>query len=240
MEFLLAGRHNLLDVELELLRDLLPGSHIVHLQCSHGLDALGLLNAGARSVVGIDISQEMIDQARAKAGAVGAEGAEFICSDVTDLPAGLAATADLVYTGKGALPWVLDLEAWAESVRRLLRPTGHLFVFEGHPLDALWDREAARLVLRPKAGYFDETPSEAPGFPASVVERKLGSARPRMLERQWRPGEVIEVLLAAGLELKLFREYPVLYWDQFPEWADDLKRRLPHAYAILAQRKSAD
>lgn len=239
VERLRSGRHNLLDVEVELLDPLLRGAHVVHLQCSHGLDALGLLNAGAASVLGIDRSEEMIGQARAKAAAVGAESAEFVCADVTALPPDLAATADLVYTGRGSLPWVLDLEAWSESVSRLIRPGGHAFIFEGHPLDALWERDAEGIALRPDVGYFDDTPKESPGFPASVVARERGPDRPRMLERQWRPGEVIEALLARGLELKVFREYPVMFWDQFPRWPSALQRRLPHTYAILA-RQPAD
>jgi SAM-dependent methyltransferase len=41
--------------------------------------------------------------------------------------------ADLVYTGKGALIWMPDIGAWAREAARLLRPGGHLFVYEGHP-----------------------------------------------------------------------------------------------------------
>ncbi len=235
VEFLRSGRHNLLEVERELIGTALTGSHAVHLQCSHGLDSLGLLNAGASSVLGIDISEEMIRQARAKAAAVGAQSAEFLCADVTDLPSELISIADLVYTGRGSLPWVLDLEAWSESVSRLLCPNGLLFIFEGHPLDALWERETEKLVLRPHVGYFDDTADESPGFPADVVARECGADRPRMLERQWRPGEVIEALLARGLELEGFREYPVMFWNQFPRWPIDLKNRLPHTYSILAR-----
>lgn len=237
LEILRAGRHNLLDVEADLLRNLLPGARVVHLQCSHGLDALGLLNAGAGSVLGIDISEEMIAQARAKAAALETRDAEFLCADVTGLPGGLDSSADLVYTGRGSLPWILDLDAWAASVARVLRPGGHAFVFEGHPLDALWDREAAEPRLRADVSYFDEVPREAPGFPARVVERAIGSERPRMLERPLPPGKVIDALLARGLELKLFREYPVLFWDQFPRWPEELKAKLPHSYAILARKR---
>lgn len=239
VERLRAGEHNLLEVELELLGDRLAGARVVHLQCSHGLDALGLLNAGAASVLGIDASREMVRQARAKAAAVGgdvAEAAEFLRADVTDLPAGLPSTADLVYTGRGSLPWVLDLEPWAASVARLLRPGGGLFLFEGHPLDALWEREAEGLLLREDVGYFDETPREATGFPAAVVARELGRNRPRMLERRWRPGQVIDALLAGGLELERYRETPVPFWNQFPRWSDELIGRLPHTYAILARK----
>jgi ubiquinone/menaquinone biosynthesis C-methylase UbiE len=236
LAILRSGGDNLLEPELVILKDLLPGSHVVHVQCSHGFDALGLLNRGAASVLGVDISQEMVMQANAKANALGAASASFLCADAVDLPSDLEGTADLVYTGRGSLPWVLDLPAWARSVYRLLKPEGHVFIFEGHPLAALWEREARDLKLRSGADYFSKRPEENPGFPASVVERELGGERPRMLERQWRPGEVIGVLIEEGVEIRRFQEFPVLFWDQFPAWPKELTARLPNTYAILARK----
>jgi len=232
-----SGRSNLLPPEAEILRAFLPGAHVVQLQCSHGLDALGLLNAGAGSVLGIDISSEMIDQANAKAKALVVSSASFLCSDVTQLPTHLSATADLVYTGRGSLPWILNLEAWGRTVAALLKPGAHVFLFEGHPLASLWDRESSEARLREGVGYFDTEPREDPGFPADLVRRECASDPPRMLERHWLPGEVIEALIQAGLDIKLFREFPLLFWNQFPNWSDQLRARLPASYAILAQRK---
>ena len=237
LELLRSGGDYLLDAEAQVLRELLPGSHVIQLQCSHGADALGLLNAGAASVVGVDTSGEMISQAKSKAAALGAQSASFLRCDVTSLPTELDGTADLVYTGRGSLPWVLDLPGWADSVRRVLKPGAHIFIFEGHPLAALWSREAESPELRTGASYFGDEPAEDPGFPADVVQREIGDGRPRMLERHWRPGEVMGALTSAGLNIKQFREYPILFWDQFPAWPDDFKARLPNSYSILAQRR---
>jgi SAM-dependent methyltransferase len=230
-----AGRHNLLEPEVALLAPLLSGSHVVHLQCSHGLDTLGLLNAGAQSVLGIDISMEMISQAREKARAANLSAA-FLCADAAALPSQLSATADIVYTGRGAIPWIQDLDRWAAAVYRLLRSGGHLVLFEGHPLDAVWDRDADHLVPRPGGSYFDDGPREHAGFPASVVRRELGEDGPRMLERSWRPGQVMGALVAASLSLVQFREYPIQFWDQFPNWPASLRDNLPHSYSIVVRR----
>jgi len=230
------GGDNLLRPEAEALADLIAGAHVVQLQCSHGLDALGLLNAGARSVVGVDISAEMVAQATAKAEALGYESASFICADVLDPPSRLHETADLVYTGRGSLPWILDLSAWAAAVTRILKPGGSLFLYEGHPLASLWDRTAPSPKLRPGAGYFATEPKEDPGFPADVVQREVGEGRPPMLERHWHPGEVLAALLDVGLEVRHLREYPDLFWDQFPQWPDQVVRSLPNSYSILARR----
>lgn len=96
-----------------------------------------------------------------------------------------------LFTGRGSLPWILDLELWAQAVRTILKEGGQLFVFEGHPLDALWDRDAAELTLRDDASYFSSDPQEQPGFPASVVKRSMGDCGPRLLERYWRPGHTL-------------------------------------------------
>ena len=233
IEFLRAGGHTLLAPEIEALRPHLSRAHVVHLQCSHGLDALGLLNLGAGSVTGIDISPTMIRQAQQKASALGLP-AIFVCADVLEVPARFDGSADIVYTGKGALPWMMDLKAWAKVIARLLRPGGRVFIFEGHPLDALWEKEADLLELRQDAGYFDPMPRESSGFPAELLERELGPHRPRMRERFWTPAEVITSLLSAGLTLELFQEHPLLYWNQFPKWSEGLIARLPHSYSLLS------
>ena len=233
--FLRSGGHTLLAPEIEALRPHLSRADVVHLQCSHGLDTLGLLNLGAGSVTGIDISPAMIRQAQQKALALG-RPATFVCADVLEVPTRFDGSADIVYTGKGALPWIMDLTAWAKVVARLLRPGGRIFIFEGHPLDALWEREADLLELRQDAGYFDLVPRENPGFPAAVVERELGPQRPRLVEQFWSPADVITSLLSAGLTLELFQEHPLLFWKQFPRWSEELIGRLPHSYSVLAVR----
>ena len=210
----------------------------MHLQCSHGLDALGLLNLGAGSVTGIDISPTMIRQAQQTASALG-RSATFVCADVLEVPARFDESADIVYTGKGALPWMMDLKAWANVIARLLRRGGRVFIFEGHPLDALWERESDLLELRQDAGYFDSVPRENPGFPADLVERQLGPQRSRLLERFWTPAEVITSLLSVGLSLELFQEHPLLFWKQFPRWPKELIARLSHSYSVLAVRDGA-
>jgi hypothetical protein len=133
------GRQQPAPSERRLLGDLRPWCRrAIHLQCSGGWDAVSLVEQGAHEVVGIDISPRMIAMARRRAQALGLN-ASFYVSDVLDTPHELDGSADLVYTGKGALPWIMDMEAWARVVARLLAPGGLLYVFEGHPLDGVWD-----------------------------------------------------------------------------------------------------
>ena len=183
----------------------------------------------------MDISSAMIELARELAAQVGNDGARFVTGDVSSELTELRNSADLLYTGRGSLPWIMDLAPWAESVARTLRPGGRLVVYEGHPLASLWDRDASAPKLRPEASYFADAPREEPGFPAAAAERELGTERPVMHERAWRIGEVLQSLLDQGLVVEQLREYPMPFWDQFPNWDDADLARLPMTWGLVAR-----
>ena len=236
-EFLRSGGVNLFPIEREVLGDLSWCTLAVHLQCSHGLDALSLLNLGAARVVGIDFSKEMLSLARRKSEALGAN-AQWLQADVLDLPESLSGAADLVYTGKGALPWVRDLDKWASGVAGLLKPGGLLFVLEGHPLNWVWRGGAPRHELDPgRGGYFDSSSRVNSDFPASAVRRlaRVGETLPEARERQWNLGHVVTALAQAGLIVERLDELSAHYWPQFPDIPSKELALLPHSYLLSAR-----
>lgn len=132
----------------------------------------------------------------------------------------------------------MDLERWAAVVCRMLKKDGVFYMLEGHPLNMLWEREISGLRLQDDdVGYFDTVPREHPGFPAdAVARRQTEGKRPAMKERHWRPGQVMNALVKAGLNLEHFDEHPDLFWDQFPQWPEKLRGRLPHSFSVLFRR----
>ncbi|BDI32378.1 methyltransferase [Capsulimonas corticalis] len=228
IEFLRSGGNYLLESEQQLLGDLAPWCRrAIHLQCSGGLDALSLLRQGAAEVVGVDISEGLLASARRKAAAIDAPAAWY-CSDLLQTPTVLNGTADLVYTGKGALCWMMDLAAWADVVARVLAPGGRVFILEGHPLDWIWDKNAPGYLLDQEHGNY---------FSTELRERlfsRVTQATPRY--RQWTLGEVVNSVINAGLVLDQLHEYPEPFWDQFPHIPHDTLRRLPHTFALLAHK----
>ena len=124
VELIRGGGSNLLPVELDLIGDLRGRCRrAIHLQCAGGRDTLSLWNLGADEVVGVDFSPRMLDLAARLAAATGAP-ARWVEADVLDTPHDLDGTGDLVYTGRGAILWLQDLDAWAAVLRRLLAPGG--------------------------------------------------------------------------------------------------------------------
>lgn len=236
IEFLRAGGSSLLAPEQRILGDLSGWCRrAIHLQCSGGQDALSLWRLGAAEVVGVDISERMIGVARRIAAVLGAP-ASWYCCDILRTPHELDNTADLVYTGKGALPWMMDIRAWAKVVARLLKPSGKLYVFEGHPLDWVWQVEAAEYRLNPKDGdYFSDALNDQ-RWPAPFLCGIPVKAELRAREHHWTLGEIMNSLAEAGLTLEHFEEYPDLYWNQFPNLPEDLARRLPHTFSLLMRK----
>jgi SAM-dependent methyltransferase len=236
-----SGGTSLLPPELDALAPLLPRcGRAIHLQCSHGLDALSLWRLGAREVVGIDLSERMLALARRKAELLGAP-ATWHHADVLAPPAELAGTADLVYTGKGALPWVLELDEWARVAARLLEPGGHFYLYEGHPLNWVWAPDAADVSLRADWDYFARTARVNDDFPGRFLDNAAppGTEPRRAYERQWSLGEVVTALAEAGLVLEWLSEHPEHFWPQFPHVPADQLRRLPHTFSLLMRKPAA-
>jgi SAM-dependent methyltransferase len=233
IDLLRAGGTDLMEVEIRLLGPL--SGRAIHLQCSHGLDALSLLYLGVEEVVGIDISEEMLSQAQRKSDALGAN-AIWIRSDVLEAPSELDGTADLVYTGKGAICWMMDIDAWAKVVARLLKPGGRLFLIEGHPLDFLWDEDADEFVLRANRSYFLPTPAPERGFPYHAALRSDPTQPVNLTSRVWTIGQVVNAVLGAGLQIAHLEEFPEPFWDQFKLIPPDTLKRLPHTFALVATK----
>ena len=230
IECLRSGGSYLYEHEKEMLGDISPWcKRAIHLQCSGGNDALSLLRQGAAEVVGVDISERLIAVARRKTEALGAP-ATWYCSDILQTPHALDGTADLVYTGKGALCWMMDIEAWAEVVARLLLPGGRLFIYEAHPLDWAWETQETEYVLdRGGDAYFSDQLREG------LFSRNTVSV-PR--SHQWTLGQIVNSVIGVGLSIERFEEYPEPFWDQFPNMPPETLHRLPHTFSLLACKAS--
>jgi SAM-dependent methyltransferase len=104
----------------------------------------------------------------------------FYRSDLLDAPLELDGTADLVYSGRGALCWLHNIAAWATVVYRLLKPGGILHVLDDHPVSLLFDAGADRLV--PSGyDYFSSEVESNRGWPASYLSLDIADEQQSMI-----------------------------------------------------------
>ena len=99
---------------------------VLEIGCGEGGNLLPFLEAGCSRIVGIDLSESKIGNARKFYSAIaGGEKVEFIAADIYD--SGSAGTFDLVMM-RDVLEHIHDQEKFIGFVKRFLNPGGVLFI----------------------------------------------------------------------------------------------------------------
>lgn len=205
-----AGRDPIDEIVSELVGDV-DGKRLLHLQCHFGLDTLGFARRGAR-VTGVDFSTEAIATARRLAEETGL-AATFELAEIASLPGRFAGEFDIVFTSYGAIQWLPDLEAWADTIAQALAPGGAFCIAEAHPAAAVFDDERED-TLAVRYSYFDTEPQH-------FVEHGSYADRDADFEGDsygWQHPleEILGVLLSRGLRIESFGEYDRVPWQWFP------------------------
>ena len=206
-----AGRMTLNETEREEIGPV-AGKTLLHLQCHFGMDTMSWARLGARAT-GVDFSPVAIDLARELNAELGLD-ARFMCSNVYDLPTVLDERFDIVYTAMGVLVWLPDLTAWAEVVAHFVKPGGVFYILDDHPLCHIFEQEHAD-ELRVRYPYFPDVSGE---FFGGAVQSYAGTDLISSPSYEWQHSvaEILNALLAVGLRIEFFHEFPVSGFRRFP------------------------
>jgi SAM-dependent methyltransferase len=223
----------------------LAGRDVLHLQCHLGTETAAFARRGARTV-GLDLSGAAIAEARRIADQASLD-IEYVHANVYDAVEALDGRQfDVVYTGKGALCYLPDLDRWAGIVARLLRPGGRAYIVEFHPvLYALGlvprspdDRD---LLLRN-----DYLAGRGPiELDAARTYTDGPELRDATVSYEWPHGlgELVSALTGAQIDVRRLREDNEVPWPRWPHmrqtdrgwWSlPDTEPRIPLLYALLA------
>jgi SAM-dependent methyltransferase len=237
VDLIRSGGTNLFGVETQLIGDLHGRCRrAIHLQCAGGRDTLSLWNQGADEVVGVDFSPKMLELAQRLTEATGAP-ARWVLADVLATPAELDGTGDLVYTGRGSIIWVQDLDAWAAVIARLLSPAGRFVLFEGHPAEWLFDADENGRWIATDYDYFGGAEASKGWAPEYIDRLSLAEAdQSWKFARAWTLGEVITALLRADLRLEAVAEHPIDWWGGHGDVRQDERGRIPLSFSVVGRR----
>jgi 2-polyprenyl-3-methyl-5-hydroxy-6-metoxy-1,4-benzoquinol methylase len=214
------------DYEIEEVGSV-EGKTLLHLQCHFGLDTLSWARLGA-NVTGADFSPAAIEAARTLATEVGID-AQFIVSNLYELPDHLEGEFDVVYTSRGVLGWLPDIRRWADVVAHFVKPGGFAYITEVHPVANAFDDENVQPgELRLRYPYWEHQRPLTFKVQGSYADRD--AATDGLIEHSWNHslGEVITALVDAGLTIKFLHEFDFHEWEvPFLVEADDRTWRLP-------------
>ena len=148
-----------------------PGSTVLDIGCGTGeTSRAAAVAAGAGSVLGVDLSTAMLDEAARRATAAGIGNVRFVRADA-QVHRFEAAAFDLAISRFGVMFFANPVAAFA-NIAAALRPGGRLVVVAWRPLAGDWQsciREAPRRAQRPQpqrrtqARCSSATPTAPPG-----------------------------------------------------------------------------
>ena len=208
-----AGKLRLDALEREEVGDV-AGKSLLHLQCHFGLTTLSWARLGA-TVTGVDFSEKSIEAARALANEVDID-ANFVCSDIENLPDHLSGQFDIVFTSYGVLPWLPDLRRWAEVVAHFLKPGGVFYIAEAHPVTYIFDDTQGISELKIKHSYFTDQNPIKWKVEGSYADRSALVAQEASYEWMHTMADIINAVIGAGLQIEFLHEFPFSTWQQLP------------------------
>ena len=207
------GKSSLNSIELQELGDV-SGRSMLHLQCHFGLDTLSWARLGAK-VTGVDFSDEAIELARSLSREVGIE-AEFVRSDLYDLPSALHGQYDIVFTSYGVLNWLPDVPRWAKVARHFVTPGGIFQMVEFHPFGDIFDDENES--PEPRVQYpYSSLPLDPFRFEAGPTYTD-GDLMPSQPTYEWSHSldDIINSLISAGLRIEFLHEFMFMGYKASP------------------------
>ena len=235
-ENFIKGKSSLNDIELNLLGNVKEKS-ILHLQCHFGQDTISLARLGA-TVTGVDLSDKAIETAK-KLAIKTNSGAQFICSDIYELPQHLNEKFDIVYTSYGTIGWLPDMDKWAAIVSQFLKPNGNFIIVDFHPTLWMYDDDFEFI----KHNYFNVEPI-IENFEGTYADKNAPIIQDCIT---WNhpTSEVINSLVKQNLSINSFDEFDYSPYDCFNKTIEfapgkfriaHLGNKLPMVFAIKASK----
>lgn len=119
-------------IEQPAMQKLLPdlsGKSVLDLGCGYGHNCIDFVKRGAVGVVGIDISEKMLEVAKSESAD---EKIRYINMSMTDI-GNLNEKFDFIYSSL-AFHYVKDFEAFSKKMYSVLNPGGYLLFSQEHPI----------------------------------------------------------------------------------------------------------
>lgn len=240
-----SGKIRLNQIERDELGDV-TGKSLLHLQCHFGLNTLSLARLGA-IVTGVDFSEKSIALARKLADELKID-AQFVLSDIENLPDHLTGQFDIVFTSYGVLTWLPDLTRWAEVIAHFLKPGGIFYIAEFHPFAWIFDDAPSATEPTIVQPYFTDGEATEWKTEGSYADRSAEMKQTVSYEWIHPLSEIINALIGAGLRIDFLHEFPYTVYEQFPfvekcpdgYWRlKDKPNSLPLVFSIQATKARA-
>lgn len=200
------GKNHLEALELEEV-GVVRGKTLLHLMCHFGMGTLDWARRGAIAT-GVDLSNDSIKLAQKLSDELKIS-ANFICSDIYELPKVLNEKFDIIFTSYGVLCWLSDINKWAKTINQYLKKGGMFYIAEVHPFTNVLSYD-----FKTSFNYFERGPNmdDSEGTYTDWNAPIKGAT----YIWSYTISDVINALINEGLKIEYVHEFPYTMYDQFP------------------------
>ena len=120
---------------------------------------------------------------------------------------------------------------------RLIAPGGRFVLFEGHPIEWLFDADEEGHWIATEYDYF-AGPEASRGWAPEYIDHLSIPDGEQSLKfaRAWTLGEVITALLGTDLRLVGVAEHPIDWWGGHADVRPEDRVRVPLSFSVVAER----
>ena len=186
----------------------LKGKTVAQPCCNNGRELLSLINLGAKSGVGFDLSDAFIEEANELKKIAGVD-CRFVETNVLEIGEEYRGQFDMVLITIGALCWITDLPRFFEIVEGMLKVGGDLIIYESHPIAFTLALEGdngydSTHPLNPVFSYFKSDPWAEVGLDYYGNARYEGTTHYSFTQKF---SDIINPIVKSGLLIQELREY---------------------------------
>lgn len=230
--------NQLSEVDIECFTKIgFKGKEVVHVCCNNGVELISLVKLGAKKGIGYDISEKFVTEANQYA-EIAQVNCKFYQADAYDLNPQEHGIFDILYLSVGALCWMPDLKKFFQKCASLIRPNGHIFIFDSHPYTSMIGFEGEDgynpdFPMNPLNSYFKDDPwIDNDGIDyvgGTIYESKT------MANFAYKMGDIINNLVHARieiLELKEFADNIAKVYSHVEEF-----KKIPLCFSLIGKKK---
>jgi ubiquinone/menaquinone biosynthesis C-methylase UbiE len=211
----------------------LEGKAIVHPCCNSGRDLISIKYLGANRCFGFDASDASIEYGKQLAITAEVE-IELIQSDIYEIPADYSEQFDIAYISAGTLRCYPDILTFFDSVKKLIKKGGYLYIQEIHPILDMFGMESTIKPRKMKNSYFKkEVPVSIKGL--DYLRYETYRSKPS-IRYHHKVSDIIEAVVNSNLLLKKFDEQDENISAGTFEKLQKSDASLPLSYILIAQR----
>ena len=214
----------------------LKGRKIAQLCCNDGRELLSIVNTTDAIGTGFDISDEFISDAKSIAKAANLS-CQFIRKNIYDLNDEYQNTFDFILFTAGSLTWFHDLTRLFALAGRILKPGGHLVIYEIHPFINM-------LAFKDEADYEASNPCKIV-YPYFLKEPWISNTGADYIGKTTYKSktltsfshtisDIITAICSNEMKIKEFAEYPHDVSAALEEI--EKNKMIPLSYTILVQK----